>query len=85
MLFFVFNFFLRLAPELTSVANLPLFLFFFFFFPKAPSTYLYILVVGPSGSAMWDAASEWPDEQCHVRAQDPKWRNPGQLKRNMRT
>ena len=23
---------------------------------------------------MWDAASTWPDERCHVRAQDP---NPG--------
>ena len=55
--------FKRLAPKLTSVANLA----FFFFSLKPSSTQLYILIVGPSGSAMWDAASAWPDEQCHVR------------------
>ena len=50
-----------IATELTSIANLP------FFFPSpqsTPSTWLYILVVGPSGSAMWDAASAWLDEWC---------------------
>ena len=26
---------------------------------------------------MWDAASVWPDEQCHVRAQDSNQRNTG--------
>uniref|UniRef100_F6ZAQ9 Vesicle trafficking 1 n=1 Tax=Equus caballus TaxID=9796 RepID=F6ZAQ9_HORSE len=36
-------------------------------------------VVGPSSCGMWDAASVWPNEQCHVHAQDP---NPGPLKRN---
>uniref|UniRef100_A0A9L0JY35 vesicle-fusing ATPase n=1 Tax=Equus asinus TaxID=9793 RepID=A0A9L0JY35_EQUAS len=35
---------------------------------------LYILVACPSGCGMWDAFSTWPDEQYHVRAQDP---NPG--------
>ena len=25
---------------------------------------------------MWDAASAWPDERCHVCAQDPNRRNP---------
>ena len=45
--------FLRLAPELTSVANL----LFFPFVLKSPSTQLYILIVGPSGCAMW------PDER----------------------
>ena len=37
---------------------------FFFFSPKHPSTWLYILVVGPSGSVMWETASAWLDEQC---------------------
>ena len=46
-----FFFFFKIDPELTSVANL-LFLFFyfkkvFFFSTKPPSTYMYILVVGP--------------------------------------
>ena len=57
-----------MAPELTSVANL-------FFFPsspqKSPSAPLYTPVVGPSDCGMWDAASAWPDEWCHVRTQDP--------------
>ena len=26
---------------------------------------------------MWDAASAWLDEQCHVRAQDSNQRNTG--------
>ena len=26
---------------------------------------------------MWDAASAWPDERCHVCAQDTTQRNPG--------
>ena len=34
---------------------------------------------------MWDAASVWPDEQCHVRAQDLNWQNPGLPKRSART
>ena len=36
-----------------------------------PSPQLYILVIRASGSARWDAASAWPDEWCHVPAQDP--------------
>ena len=32
---------------------------------------------------MWEAASAWPDEQCHVRAQDPNGQNPGPPKRSM--
>ena len=31
------------------------------------------LVVGPSSCGMWDAASAWLDEQCHVRTQDSNW------------
>ena len=46
-----FFFFLKLAPELTTFANFSF--FFFFFSPKPPSTQLYILVVGPSGCAIW--------------------------------
>ena len=74
--------FLRLAPELTSVANL---LIFLSFSPKPPSTWLHILVVSPSGCAMWDAVSAWPDEWCHVHTQDPNQRNPGPLKQSART
>ena len=45
----------------------------FYFSPKAP----WYIVVGPSSCGMWDAASAWPDEQCHVRAQDSNRRTPG--------
>ena len=56
-------FFKRLAPELTTVANLLFsFLSTFFFSLNPPSTELYILVVGPSSCGMWDAASMWPDD-----------------------
>uniref|UniRef100_A0A3Q2IEI0 Uncharacterized protein n=1 Tax=Equus caballus TaxID=9796 RepID=A0A3Q2IEI0_HORSE len=34
-------------------------------------------VVGSSSCGMWDAASAWSDEQCHVRAQDSNRRNTG--------
>ena len=51
--------------------------FFFlkdFIFPSSPQSPLVhicvFLVVGPSRCGMWDATSAWPDEQCHVRAQD---------------
>ena len=30
---------------------------------------------------MWDTASAWPDEWCHVRTQDPNQRNSGPQKR----
>src|SRR3712207_6933106 len=30
-----------------------------------------------SSCGMWDAASAWSDEQCHVRAQDSNQRNTG--------
>uniref|UniRef100_A0A9L0JLY1 Translation machinery-associated protein 16 n=1 Tax=Equus asinus TaxID=9793 RepID=A0A9L0JLY1_EQUAS len=32
---------------------------------------------GPKSCGMWDAASAWSDEQCHVRAQDSNRRNTG--------
>ena len=72
-------FFLRLAFEL-HVANLflllsllllLLLLLLFLLLPTAPSTWLYILAIGPSSCGMWDAASAWLDEWCHVHTQDP--------------
>ena len=41
----------------------PSFFFFFFFSPKSPSTYLYILLVGPSSSTRWDTTSAKLDER----------------------
>ena len=71
-------FFLRLAPELTFVANL-----FFSSSSQSAPVHSCILVVGPSGSAMWDAASAWPDEWCHLGTQDLNQRIPGPPKRRM--
>ena len=52
--------------------------FFPFFSSQSPSVHSYIFfVVGPSSCGMWDAASAWLDEQCHVRAQDSNQRNTG--------
>ena len=51
--------------------------YFSFFSPKSPGSYLYILVVGPSSCGMWDITSMWPDECCHVRAQDMNRGNLG--------
>ena len=36
-----------------------------------------ILIIGPSGCGLWDAALAWLDERCHVGAQDPNRQNPG--------
>uniref|UniRef100_A0A9L0TM58 Nuclear valosin-containing protein-like n=1 Tax=Equus caballus TaxID=9796 RepID=A0A9L0TM58_HORSE len=43
--------------------------------PRVHSCILF--VVGPSSCGMWDSASVWLDEQCHVRAQDSNQRNTG--------
>ena len=44
---------------------------FFPFSPQSPPVHSCIFfVVDPSSCGMWDAASVWSDEQCHVRAQD---------------
>ena len=52
--------------------------FFFPFSPQSPPVHSCIVfVVGPSSCGMWDVASVWPDEQCHVRAQDSNQRNTG--------
>ena len=57
------------------------FSFFLSFFPFSPQSPLVrsciFLAVGPSSCGMWDAASAWSDEQCHVRAQDSNQRNTG--------
>src|SRR3712207_8955294 len=42
-----------------------------------PYTTLFRSVVGSSSCGMWDAASAWSDEQCHVRAQDSNQQNTG--------
>ena len=38
--------------------------------PQSPPVHSCILVVSASSCVMWDATSAWPDEWCHVRAQD---------------
>ena len=46
--------------------------YIFPFSPQSPPVHGWVfLVVGPSSCGMWDAPSAWPDERCHVRAQDP--------------
>ena len=56
------------------------------FSPQIPPVHsCIILVLGTSGSGMWDAASAWLDEQCHVRAQDLNQWNPGLPKWSVRT
>ena len=51
---------------------------FFPFSPQSPPVHSCIfLVVGPSSCGMCNAASLWPDEQCHVHAQDSNRRNTG--------
>lgn len=52
--------------------------FFFPFSPQSPPVHSCVFfVVGSSSCGMWDAASAWFDEQCHVRAQDSNQRNTG--------
>ena len=48
----------KIGPEPTSVANL----LFFLLLPEAPQHMVVYSVSGPSGCAVWDAASAWPDE-----------------------
>ena len=55
--------------------------FIFPFSPKAPQ----YIVVGPSSCGMWDTTSAWPDELCHVHAQDLNRQNPGPLKSSAQT
>ena len=54
------------------------FLIFFPFSSQSPPVHSCIFfVVGPSSCGMWDAASAWFDEQCHVHAQDSNQWNTG--------
>ena len=55
------------------------------FSAKLPRTQLCIFSCGSSSCGMWDAASTWPDKQCHVCVQDPNWGNPGLQKQSART
>ena len=60
----------------------PLFFFlrfyFFLFSPQSPPVHSCLFfIVGPSSCGMWDAASAWSDEQCHVRALDSNQRDTG--------
>ena len=58
----------------------------FLFFPVlllVPKASQYIVVCSSCECLwlwMWDAASAWPDEWCHVLAWDPNQWNPGLLK-----
>ena len=63
------------AWAISPLGHIVLFFFFkdliFPFSPQSPPVHSCIFfVVGPSSCGMWDAASAWFDEQCHVRAQD---------------
>ena len=63
-LFFVFWVFLKIL--------------FFPFSPQSPLVHSCIFSgVSPSSCGMWDTASAWFDEQCHVRTQDSNQRNTG--------
>ena len=72
------TYFRKIGPELTSVANIPL-----FFSPQSQSTQLYILVVSPSGSSMWDAATAWLDEWYVGLCPGSEPVNPRPLKQRM--
>ena len=47
------------------------FIFFLFSSQSPPVRSCIFLAVGPPSRGMWDAAPAWPNEQRHVRAQDP--------------
>ena len=53
-------------------------IFFLPFSPQSPPVHsCTFLIVGPSSCGMWDTASAWFDEQCHVRGQDSNQWNTG--------
>ena len=60
----------------TNISCESFFFFFLLLLPKAPQ---YILVYSScsSGCAIWDAATAWLDEQCHVRTRIPMDKTPG--------
>ena len=55
---------------------------FLLFLPKSPWYIVVYFSCGSSSCGVWDAASTWLDERCHVRAQDPNWLNPGPWKQS---
>ena len=62
--------------------RMPFFFFQRFYFfpyspPNPPAHSCIFFVVTPSSCGMWDTASAWLDERCHVRAQDSNQRNTG--------
>ena len=70
---------MNLSLQLNNYPSMVLFFLFFYFlkilfFPFSPQSPLVhscvFFVVVSSSCGMWDAASAWSDEQCHVRAQD---------------
>ena len=71
----------KVVAELISVLIILYFFLRFYFFPFSPQMLpvhsCIFFVVGPSSCGIWDTASAWPDEQCHVHAQDSNQRNTG--------
>ena len=82
-----------LPTHFRNELTLPRWTFFFFkdfsfpFFPQSAPvrSCVFFLVVGPSTCGMWDAASAWLDEQCHVHAQGSNQPNPEPPKQSMQT
>ena len=71
------------ASNFALLKSIFLLIFYFSFFSQSPPVHSCVfLLVGHSICGMWDAASAWPDERCHVCAQDSNWWNPGLLKRS---
>ena len=63
------------GKKIVEEKHFSLYIFFMLFSPQVPQ---YVVVYFSCG--MWDATSAWPDECCHVRAQDPNQWNPGPWK-----
>ena len=89
IIFFLSNFsiffFLKIGTWANSCCQ-SFFLFFLLYLPQSPCTQLYILVAGPpSCGLLWDAASTWADERCHVCAQDANPGPPAAERKNLTT
>ena len=69
-----------------AVLTLTFSLSLFFLSPQIPPAHSCVfLVVGPSSCGFWDATSAWPDERCHVCAQDPNRVKPWTAEVNLTT
>ena len=69
---------LKKCQEMPSVQYFFLRFYLSPFSPQSPPVHSCIFfVVGPSSCGMWDAASAWFKEQCHVCAQDLNQQNTG--------